>query len=137
MMARMNLPDADTNAITLYGIANCDTVKKARSWLTAQGLAHHFHDFKKHGVPAAALQGWMDTLGWETLVNRRGSTWRQLDSAAQAAVCDAASATALLVQHASAIKRPVVEWRKAGALLHTSVGFDANQWAQRVADLQD
>ena len=88
-------------------------------------------------MPAGALQGWMDALGWEALVNRRGTTWRQLDAAAQAAVCDAASAAALLVQYPSAVKRPVVEWRTAGRLEHTSVGFDAGQWAQRVAKLQD
>ena len=132
----MNLPDTATTDISVYGIANCDTVKKARAWLTAQGLEHHFHDFKKHGVPAARLLSWMDALGWEALVNRRGTTWRQLDAAAQAPVCDAASAAALLTLHTSAIKRPVVEWCKAGALLHTSVGFDADQWAQRLAELQ-
>ena len=136
-MARMNFPDTGTSAITLYGIANCDTVKKARAWLTAEGLQHHFHDFKKHGVPVDALQGWMEALGWEALVNRRGTTWRQLDGAAQAAACDAASAAAFLVQHPSAIKRPVVEWRTAGRLRHTIVGFDASQWAQWVAELQE
>ena len=133
MMARMNLPH--TNAITLYGIPNCDTVKKARAWLTAQGFTHHFHDFKKHSVQASMLQGWMNEVGWEALVNRRGTTWRRLDAATQAAVCDDSSAAALLMQHASAIKRPVVEWRKAGTLVHTSVGFDAGQWAQWAEEL--
>ena len=137
MMARMNLPDNDTTAITLYGIVNCDTVKKARAWLTAEGLEYRFHDFKKYGVPAAALQGWIDALGWDALVNRRGTTWRQLDAAAKAAVCDATSAACLLTQHTSAIKRPVVEWRKAGVLLQSSVGFDAGHWAQRLTSLQD
>ena len=136
MMARMNFPDTGTSAITLYGIANCDTVKKARAWLTAEGLQHHFHDFKKHGVPVDALQGWMEALGWEALLNRRGTTWRQLDGAAQAAVCDAASASALLVQHPSAIKRPVVEWRKADRLVHTSVGLDVQRWFQWAAELK-
>lgn len=132
----MNFPDTVTNAITVYGIAHCGTVKKARAWLTAQGLPHHFHDFKKHGVPADALQGWMDALGWEALINRRGTTWRQLDGAAQAGVCDGASAAALLVQHPSATRRPVVEWRTAGLLRRTSVGFDASQWAQWAAELE-
>ena len=136
MMARMNFPDTGTSAITLYGIAHCDTVKKARAWLNMQGLPHHFHDFKKHGVPVDALQGWMEALGWEALVNRRGTTWRQLDGAAQAAVCDAASASALLVQHPSAIKRPVVEWRKADRLVHTSVGLDVQRWFQWAAELK-
>ena len=141
MMARMNFPAAPTraitHAITLYGLAHCDTVKKARAWLTAQGLQHHFHDFQKHGVPAAALQGWVDALGWEALVNRRGTTWRRLDAAVQVAVCDSASAAALLVQHPSAIKRPVVEWRSQGRLQHTSVGFDSAQWQQQAAGLTD
>ena len=134
MMILMINPD--TPHLTLYGISNCDTVKKARAWLTAHAVPYQFHDFKKHGVPVDALQGWMEALGWEALVNRRGTTWRKLDTATQAAVCDATSASALLAQHTSAIKRPVVEWRKAGALLHTSVGFDAGQWAQRAAELQ-
>lgn len=136
MMARMHSPDTGTNAITLYGIAHCDTVKKARTWLNTQALDHRFHDFTKHGVPTAALQAWMDALGWQALVNRRGSTWRQLDPAAQAAVCDAPSAAALLVQRPGAIKRPVVEWRKPGGQAHTSVGFDAPQWAVWAAELK-
>ena len=138
MMARMNFPAAPTRAITraitLYGLAHCDTVKKARAWLTAQGLQHHFHDFQKHGVPAAALQGWVDALGWEALVNRRGTTWRRLDAAVQVAVCDSASAAALLVQHPSAIKRPVVEWRQ-GEHSTITVGFDAARWQELHAAL--
>lgn len=91
MMATMITPD-----ITLYGIANCDTVKKARAWFSAQGLDYHFHDFKKHGVPADQLPVWMDALGWDKLLNRQGTTWRKLDAATQASVHDAASASALL-----------------------------------------
>ena len=113
--------------ITLYGIANCDTVKKARAWLTAQGQPYHFHDFKKHGVPADRLAAWMADAGWEKIVNRQGTTWRKLDAATQAAVHDAASASALLQAHASAIKRPVVEWRE-GASTRITVGFDAALW---------
>lgn len=113
--------------ITLYGIPNCDTVKKARTWLTAQGLAHQFHDFKKQGVPEAALDAWLAAAGWEKLVNRKGTTWRGLDEATRTAVTDAASARALLLAHASVIKRPVVVWRD-GAV---TVGFDPADWAQR------
>ena len=133
-MARMNFPDTGTNAITLYGIAHCDTVKKARAWLNAQGLQHHFHDFQKHGVPVAALEGWINALGWQALVNRRGTTWRRLDAAVQASVCDGPSAAALLAQHPSAIKRPVVEWRNTVRPAHTSVGFDAQQWTEWAAE---
>jgi arsenate reductase len=113
--------------ITLYGIPNCDTVKKARTWLTAQGLAHQFHDFKKQGVPEAALDAWLAAAGWEKLVNRKGTTWRGLDEATRTAITDAASARALLLAHASVIKRPVVVWSD-GAV---TVGFDPADWAPR------
>ena len=82
--------------IVLYGISNCDTVKKARAWLDGQGVAYQFHDFKKQGVPGEQLDGWISQLGWERLVNRQGTTWRKLAPAAQADVKDAASAKALM-----------------------------------------
>ena len=94
--------------ITLYGIPHCDTVKKSRAWLQARGIAHEFHDFKKAGVSPAALAAWISRLGWETLLNRQGSTWRRLDEATRAAVTDAASAQALMLAQPSLIKRPVV-----------------------------
>jgi Spx/MgsR family transcriptional regulator len=112
------------NSITLYGITNCDTVKKARAWLTAQGVDYQFHDFRKQGVPEAEVDGWLRAVGWEKLVNRQGNTWRKLDPATQASVTDAASARALVLAHASVIKRPVVQWGARG----TTVGFDASKW---------
>lgn len=121
-----------TTNITVYGIANCDSVKKARAWLTAQGLPYQFHDFKKQGAPAERLAAWMAAVGWERLLNRQGTTWRQLDPALQSKVCDAASASALLLEHSSAIKRPVVEWQRGDGLSIT-VGFAAQQWAQMLA----
>ena len=111
--------------ITIYGIANCDTVKRARAWLTDQGLEHRFHDFRKEGVPPARLDAWLGAVGWERLVNRQGTTWRKLDDATQAAVVDAPSARALLLAQPSAIKRPVVEWADG----RITVGFDAAAWA--------
>ncbi len=113
--------------ITVYGIPNCDTVKKARTWLTGRGVAHQFHDFKKQGVPAAALDRWLAAAGWETLVNRKGTTWRGLDEATRASVQDAASARALLLAQSSVIKRPVVEWAD-GAV---TVGFAPDDWQSR------
>ncbi len=113
--------------ITVYGIPNCDTVKKARTWLTGRGVAHQFHDFKKQGVPAAALDRWLAAAGWETLVNRKGTTWRGLDEATRAGVQDAASARALLLDQSSVIKRPVVEWAD-GAV---TVGFAPDDWQSR------
>ncbi|WP_374353112.1 ArsC family reductase [Chitinimonas sp.] len=92
----------------LYGIPNCDTVKKARTWLDEHELTYAFHDYKKLGIDAATLQGWVDQLGWEVLVNRQGTTWRKLDSARQASIVDAASAIALMIEMPSLIKRPVL-----------------------------
>lgn len=110
----------------VYGIPNCDTVKKARAWLTSQGIAHEFHDFKKQGVPAAQLPAWMQAVGWEKLLNRQGTTWRKLDAGTQARAQDAASAAALMQEHASVIKRPVVEWPQ-GAI---TVGFSPEAWTE-------
>ena len=114
--------------VTVYGIANCDTVKKARAWLAERGIDGVFHDYKKLGVPLASLERWMQSVGWETLINRKGTTWRQLDAATQAAVQDDASASALMLTHPSVIKRPVVVWRDGGV----SVGFDAASFAARL-----
>jgi arsenate reductase (glutaredoxin) len=108
----------------VYGIPNCDTVKRARAWLAAQGVAHAFHDFKKAGVPPVRLDAWLAALGWQPLVNRQGTTWRKLDAAAQQAVIDAAGARALMLDQPSVIKRPVVEWPDGSV----SVGFDAERW---------
>jgi Spx/MgsR family transcriptional regulator len=115
-------------SITLYGITNCDTVKKARAWLTGQTVEVTFHDFKKQGVPAQRLDAWMAAVGWAKLVNRQGTTWRKLDAAAQAAVTDEHSARALMLVQPSIIKRPVVEWSPADV----TVGFDEADWARRL-----
>ena len=113
--------------ITLYGIPNCDTVKKARAWLDAQGATHVFHDFKKAGVPAARLPAWLQAAGRDRLLNRKGTAWRKLDAAVQDAVVDDASAMALVQREASVIKRPVVEWPDGSI----TVGFDPVDWATR------
>jgi len=115
--------------ITVYGIPNCDTVKRARAWLAAQGIAHGFHDFKKQGVPEAQLDTWLQAVGWESLLNRKGTTWRKLDTATQADVVDAASARALMLAQASIVKRPVVEWADG----RITAGFDAAIWAAHLA----
>jgi arsenate reductase (glutaredoxin) len=110
-------------ALIVYGIPNCNTVKKARTWLDDQGQAHQFHDYKKQGVPTDRLDAWIASVGWEKLVNRQGTTWRQLDDTVKAAVIDAASARALMLDKASVIKRPVIE--RDGVVL--AVGFDADR----------
>ncbi len=111
--------------IIVYGIPNCDTVKKARVWLQAHGVEHAFHDHKKQGVPLPQLDGWMHAVGWQALLNRNGTTWRKLDAVQQAAVVDAASARALMLAQPSVIKRPVVE-HPDGLL----VGFDPDDWGR-------
>ena len=111
--------------ITVYGITNCDTVKKARAWLAGEGIDYTFHDFRKQGVPEAELDGWLREAGWEKLVNRQGTTWRKLDDATKAAVTDAPSARRLMLAQPSVIKRPVVRWTTG----ETTVGFDAAKWA--------
>ncbi|MCX7668732.1 MAG: ArsC family reductase [Anaerolineae bacterium] len=110
--------------IKLYGIANCDTVKKARRWLDEHGVAYQFHDFKKLGVPEDRLEHWLAAVGAERLLNRQGTTWRRLDAAAQARALDAAGARALMLAQPSVIRRPVVE---AGA--RVLVGFDESAYA--------
>jgi arsenate reductase len=107
-------------SLTVYGIPNCSTVKKARTWLESQGHAYTFHDYKKQGVPEARLDAWIKAVGWEKLVNRQGTTWRKFDDATKAAVVDAASAKALMLANPSVIKRPVVESGKQVVC----VGFD-------------
>ncbi len=111
----------------LYGIPNCDTVKRARDWLTSQGVAYEFHDFKKQGVPADRLAAWVQAAGWERVLNRKGTTWRKLPEAQQASVVDAASAQAVMREQASVIKRPVVEWGDG----RITVGFDPVDWEAR------
>ena len=111
----------------LYGIANCDTVRKARAWLQAQGIEHRFHDFKKAGVPPDRLDAWLRSAGWERLLNRKGKAWHALDEATRDAVVDAAGARAVMLLHASTIKRPVVEW-PGGRI---TVGFDPAAWPPR------
>ena len=109
----------------LYGISNCDTVKRARQWLVEHGVAHEFHDFRKLGVPAERLARWVGVAGWERLLNRKGTAWRALDAARQAVVVDAESAQAVMREAPSTIKRPVVEWDDG----RTTVGFDPESWA--------
>lgn len=94
--------------ITLHGIPNCDTVRKARAWLDARGVDYRFHDFKKLGAPAAMLEQWADRVGWEALLNRRGTTFRGLSEKDRADI-DRAKAIRLMEAQPSLIKRPVIE----------------------------
>lgn len=112
-------------AITMYGIPNCDTVKKARAWLGERGVNYAFHDYKKQGITPELLDAWVAEVGWEPLLNRSGTTFRKLPEADKANL-DAEKATAIMLAHPSAIKRPVLSG--AGKLL---VGFKPEQWSER------
>lgn len=98
--------------ITLYGIVNCDTMKKARAWLEGQGIAYRFHDYKKAGVDETLVRSWVAELGWEALVNRRGTTWRRLPASARDGI-DEKSAIRLMAEHPSLIRRPVLDLGEA------------------------
>jgi arsenate reductase len=92
----------------MYGIPNCDTIKKARSWLDAHGVAHTFHDYKKAGIDRSTLDGWVAELGWETVLNRAGMTFRKLPNADRADL-DADKAVGLMLAQPSMIKRPILD----------------------------
>ncbi len=110
--------------VKIYGIPNCDTMKKARQWLTEHGIEYAFHDYKKAGVDEKRLRRWVKQAGWETLLNRRGMMWRKLDDAVKANI-DEASAIRVMLETPSIIKRPVLEYGKV--LL---VGFKAEEYAR-------
>lgn len=107
----------------LYGIRNCDTVKKARKWLDDHGIEYQFHDFKKDGLTSEKLSQWEQTAGWETLLNKRGTTWRKLPDEVRDTI-SAQSAHQIMLENPSIIKRPVVERGE-----DVSVGFNADDWA--------
>jgi len=111
--------------IHLYGIPNCDTVKKARKWLDAEGVEYVFHDFKKEGAGPAKIEEWIAAKGVDMVVNRRGTTFRKLSEEDKERTDDNHEAVALLVQHPSMIKRPVAE--HAGGIL---IGFKEDEWSQ-------
>ena len=104
-------------SITIYGIRNCDTMKKARAWLDSHGVAYDFHDYKSEGVAKEKLKGWSDAVGWETLLNRAGTTFRKLPDSDKESL-DERKALALMLAQPSMIKRPVLDL--GGKLL---VGF--------------
>ena len=118
----------NTGSTVLYGIPNCDTVRKARSWLGRHGIVYEFRDLR-HPVPGQAmLEHWIDRLGLDAVLNRRGMTWRRLDAAEQAAVVDRASAVVLMLTRPTVIRRPILE---RGALL--LAGFDEQEWTRQLA----
>jgi len=109
----------------IYGIPNCDTVKKALNWFKANDMNFEFHDFKKRGINESKLREWSETLGWEALINKKGTTWRKLDAATQAEITNEESAFRILQEQPSMIKRPVIE--TANGLL---TGFDESKYEE-------
>jgi len=109
-------------SITLYGIPNCNTVKKARDWLAEHHITYAFHNFKKDGLARETLQSWVDRLGWETLINKQGTTWRKIDASDKENL-NSERAIELMLANTSVIKRPVLEY--TGNL---SVGFKPERY---------
>ena len=114
--------------IKVYGIPNCNSVKKAITWLKDNNLEYEFHDFKKQGIDADQLKSWSAVFGWEQVLNKKGTTWRKLDPAVQASVKDEASAIETMLTSSSAIKRPVIVQDHKPILL----GFNEDQYAQKL-----
>ena len=109
--------------LTVYGISNCDTVKKAKAWLEQRGVDYRFHDFRKDGLAPGLLDRWLASVSWEHLLNKRGTTWRKLPPAEQN-VSDATGAKSLMMSHPTVIKRPVIDLD--GVIL---VGFSKHEIA--------
>ena len=112
----------------IYGIKNCNTVKSALDWLTRNDVKFEFHDYKKSGITETKLKAWTKQIGWESLINKRGTTWRQLDENTQNKVVDNESAIALMLEKTSVIKRPLIE--KDGNVL--LLGFDEDAYEQKL-----
>ena len=114
-------------SIVVYGIPNCDTVRKARGWLDGLGLAYTFHDYKKAGIEPDKLREWIDAKGWEAILNRKGTTFRNLPESERTDL-DSATAIRQMCANTSAIKRPVVEYQ-SGRGKGLLVGFDPQEWS--------
>lgn len=113
----------------VYGIPNCNTVKKSLDWLKAHHVDFEFHDFKKKGITPEKLNKWCDTFGWETVLNRKGLTWKKLTKEEQANIDNQEKAITYLVKNTSAIKRPIIE-KDGHAIL---ISFDESHYDQTLA----
>lgn len=115
---------------TMYGIKNCDTIKKARRWLEAHQIDYRFHDYRTDGLDDALLQTFIDSLGWEPLVNKRGTTWRKLDEARRDAIDNSATAKTVMLEQPALIKRPLLVTEDGKTLL----GFSEESYQQFFAE---
>ncbi len=118
------MPWQEMALVELFGIANCDTMKKARRWLDAEGVAYRFHDYRKEGLDSKMLAIWVERLGWEVLLNKRGTTWRKLSDAERADL-DTEKAITLMLAHPAMIKRPVLVMGD-----EIEVGYSPEQYEQ-------
>ena len=118
--------------INIYGIPNCDTVRKSLKWLETQQMSYEFHDFKTMKLTKTTLKKWTSALPWQRVLNNKSTTWRELSTDAKAEITNEAAAIALLQNHASAIKRPVVEWPDGSI----TIGFNELVWSKIVSQLK-
>ena len=118
-------------SLTMFGIKNCDTIKKARRWLDEQGVAYQFHDYRADGLDEQLLRDFVARLGWEPLLNTRGTTWRKLDEAQRNACDNADAAIALMLEQPAMIKRPLLDDGKGHALL----GFSSESYQQFITEV--
>ncbi|WON75788.1 ArsC family reductase [Serratia sp. UGAL515B_01] len=117
--------------LTMYGIKNCDTIKKARRWLEEQGVAYQFHDYRADGLDEQRLRRFVERLGWQPLLNTRGTTWRKLDEAQRTACNNPDAAIALMLEHPAIIKRPLLDDGKSNTLL----GFSTDSYQQYISEV--
>jgi Spx/MgsR family transcriptional regulator len=118
-------------SLTMFGIKNCDAIKKARRWLEEQGVAYQFHDYRADGLDEQLLRDFVARLGWEPLLNTRGTTWRKLDEAQRNACDNADAAIALMLEQPAMIKRPLLDDGKGHALL----GFSSESYQQFITEV--
>lgn len=114
---------------TLYGIPNCNTVKKARTWLEQNNATYHFHNYKKEGVTSDKLSSWTKQVGWEKLVNKAGTTWKKLSQELKESIVDVNAAETLMKSQNSVIKRPVLENSKGEII---AIGFSESDYESKL-----
>jgi Spx/MgsR family transcriptional regulator len=114
--------------LTVYGIPNCDTVKKTRTWLEKNNIAYTFHDYKKEGIDNDKIENWFKSLPWDKVVNKASTTWKALSDEEKAAVKDEKSAAELMISHTSVIKRPLIEDASGKAVV---IGFSEKDYEQK------
>jgi arsenate reductase (glutaredoxin) len=114
---------------TVYGIANCNTVKKSIEWLNKHSILYQFHNYKKDGITATKLNAWCKQINWLELINKKGTTWKKLDASLQSSITNQKVAVQLMIEHTSVIKRPIIELNEKIIV----VGFDEEEYSKAFA----